>query len=330
MNNWLTLNKEQQLNLFTQVSADTGLPPFAIEKDTWVTLVLRFLFASELNEYIVLKGGTSLSKVYKLIERFSEDIDIAIDREYLGFKGDLSKGEIRKLRRSSHEFVLHRMPDLLSEQFANYGVAADQYDISVPNTEISDQDPELVHINYKSFYEEESYLPTRVLIEIGTRSLNEPFEERNIGSLIDANFGDATFSEKPFKVKTIIPEKTLIEKLILLHEEFKKPVEKIRYHRMSRHLYDIYQIGNTKFGESAFKDKELFEQICIHRAIFTPVRGIVYDKLRYDILEFLPPNEFLELYRSDYQEMQRNMIYGDSPKFDDLIDYLKNIQNLFS
>ena len=79
-----------------------------------------------------------MSKVYKLIERFSEDIDIAIDREYLGFKGDLSKGEIRKLRRSSHEFVLHRMPDLLSEQFANYGVAADQYEISVPNTEISD------------------------------------------------------------------------------------------------------------------------------------------------------------------------------------------------
>ncbi|MGP8322604.1 MAG: nucleotidyl transferase AbiEii/AbiGii toxin family protein [Methanosarcinaceae archaeon] len=105
-----------------------------------------------------------------------------------------------------------------------------------------------------------------------------------------------------------------MEKLILLHEEFKKPIEKIRYHRMSRHLYDIYQIGNTKFGESAFKDKELFEQICAHRAIFTPVHGIVYDKLR---------NEFLELYRSDYQEMQRNMIYGDSPKFDDLIDYLK-------
>ena len=70
MDNWLTLNEEQQLNIFTQAGADTGLPPFAIEKDAWATLVLRMLFASELNDHIVFKGGTSLSKVYDLIERF--------------------------------------------------------------------------------------------------------------------------------------------------------------------------------------------------------------------------------------------------------------------
>lgn len=328
MNNWLTLNKEQQLNLFTQAGADTGLPPFAVEKDAWVILVLRVLFASELNEHIVFKGGTSLSKVYKLIERFSEDIDLAIDREYFGFEGNLSKGQLRKLRRRSHEFSLNQMPDILKKQFEEYGIETETYEIIVPNTEISDQDPEIIHVNYKSLYEEETYLPNRVQIEIGARSLNEPFEKRSIGSLIDANFGDAEFSEKPFNVRTIIPEKTFFEKLILLHEEFKKPEAKIRYQRMSRHLYDIYQIANSKYGESAFKDEGLFKQICNHRAIFTPVRGIVYDKLRHDNLEFLPPDELMERYRSDYQEMQQNMIYGDSPKFDDLIDYLRNIHNI--
>ena len=75
MNNWLTLTKEQQLNIFANAGVETGLPPFAIEKDAWVTLVLRMLFNSELNDNIVFKGGTSLSKVYGLINRFSEDLD---------------------------------------------------------------------------------------------------------------------------------------------------------------------------------------------------------------------------------------------------------------
>ena len=94
MSNWLSLSKDQQLNLFNQIGDVTGLPPYAIEKDAWVTLVLRMLFASKLHDHIVFKGGTSLSKVYNLIERFSEDIDLAINREYLGFDSELSKGEI--------------------------------------------------------------------------------------------------------------------------------------------------------------------------------------------------------------------------------------------
>ncbi|MDZ7765640.1 MAG: nucleotidyl transferase AbiEii/AbiGii toxin family protein [Melioribacteraceae bacterium] len=100
MTNWLTLNKKDQINLFNQVSFENRASPFAIEKDAWVTLVLRMLFDSELNQHIVFKGGTSLSKCYNLIERFSEDIDFSIDKSYLGFEENLSKGEIRKLRRA--------------------------------------------------------------------------------------------------------------------------------------------------------------------------------------------------------------------------------------
>jgi len=91
MSNWLSLTKEEQISLFTRAGAETGLPPFAIEKDAWVSLILRMLFSSTLSEHIVFKGGTSLSKVYNLIERFSEDVDLAINREYLGFEGELNK-----------------------------------------------------------------------------------------------------------------------------------------------------------------------------------------------------------------------------------------------
>jgi len=122
MNNWLTLPKETQKELFNQISSSTGLPAFAVEKDAWVTLALRMLFASSLKDHIVFKGGTSLSKCYNLINRLSEDIDIALDRKYLGFGNELTKGKIRKLRKSSHSFVLNELPVILGESLNEYEI----------------------------------------------------------------------------------------------------------------------------------------------------------------------------------------------------------------
>ena len=296
MNNWLSLKTEQQIELFIQAGAETGLPPFTIEKDAWVTLVLRMLFASELSEHIVFKGGTSLSKVYNLIKRFSEDVDLAIDRSFLGFEGILSKGEIRKLRRASHDFSLKKMPEILLAQLEAYGIDSALFEIDVPNTKVSDQDPEIVYVNYNSVLEEEGYLPNRVQIELGARSLNEPSSASSIGSIIDETFGDTEFVEEPFDVKAIVPEKTLLEKMILLHEEFQKPAEKIKSHRMSRHLYDIYSIHSTEYGESALKDEKLFRAICTHRAVFTPVKGVDYYELKLSDLNFLPTGDLEDQY----------------------------------
>jgi len=325
-NNWLNLSKQQQINIFNQAGVQTGLPAFAIEKDAWVTLVLRMLFSSELSSHIVFKGGTSLSKVYRLIERFSEDIDLSINREYLGFGEDLTKGKIRKLRRASHSFSLNTLPDILEKQFDQYGIDGSLYDISVPNKKISDQDPEVVHINYESVFEEETYLDNRVLIEIGARALNEPFEEKEIQAIIDEQFPEAEFSDNPFLVKTIVPEKTFLEKMILLHEEFCKPTEKIKYNRMSRHLYDIDQIADTEYGKRAMKDDQLFRDICNHRAVFTPVKVVEYNKLNLKDLEFIPPDDFIKQYRDDYSEMQSSMIYGDNLPFDELIKKLQKLK----
>ena len=325
MSNWLSLDNRDQIDLFAQAGVEAGLPPIAIEKDAWVTLVLRMLFASELSGHIVFKGGTSLSKVYGLIERFSEDVDLAIDRSYLGYKDDLSKGEIRKLRRASHDFSLIKMPDILNAQLEAYGIDPDLYNIEVPNTKVSDQDPEIIYISYESVFDEESYLPDRVQIEIGARSLNEPFAISSIGSITDKIFVDSEFMEEPFKVKSIIPEKTFLEKMILLHEEFQKPEEKVRSHRMSRHLYDIYKIHNTRYGSSALKDAVLFRSICTHRAIFTPVRDVDYDALKLSDLNILPTGYLADLYENDYQAMRENMIYGESPDFDKLIETIKTI-----
>ena len=246
----------------------------------------------------------------------------------MGFGDDLSKGKIRKLRRASHSFSLNTLPDILEKQFDHYGIDGSLYDISVPNKKISDQDPEVVHINYESVFEEETYLESRVLVEIGARALNEPFEEKEITAIIDEQFPEANFSDKSFPVKTILPEKTFLEKMILLHEEFCKPPEKIKYERMSRHLYDIDQVAGTEYGKRAIKDEVLFRNICNHRAQFTPVKVVDYDKLNISDLEIIPPEDFIKYYQDDYAEMRNSMIYGDSLPFNELVDKLQKLTNI--
>ena len=325
--NWLKLPVQKQQELFKQLNFRTGIQAQAIEKDAWVTLVLRLVFKTEISKHLVFKGGTSLSKAYQLIQRFSEDIDLAVNREYLGFVGELSKGQIRKLRKKSHDFVSTEMVDVLRKEFENYGIDNHLFNIEVKNTKISDQDPEIIEIEYKSVFNELPYIKQKVLIEIGARSLLEPTENKEIKSIISEYYSNNSFDDKAFIVKTISPEKTFLEKLILLHEEFTKPDDKIRYHRMSRHLYDIGEIISTEYGINALKNSKLFDEIIAHRKIFTPIKTVDYSELQIDKLNIIPPNEFLKKYENDYIEMQENMIYGKSLSFNDLINKIidKNI-----
>ncbi|HED07456.1 MAG TPA: nucleotidyl transferase AbiEii/AbiGii toxin family protein, partial [Ignavibacteria bacterium] len=205
-------------------------------------------------------------------------------------------------------------------EFGRHNIDNLLFKIEVENTKISDQDPEIIKITYQSTFDELSYISRRVLIEIGARSLLEPSEGKEIKSIIDENYHESSFTEKSFIVKTNLPEKTFLEKMILLHEEFSKPKEKIRYHRMSRHLYDIGQIISTEFGERALKNESLFQEIIKHRAKYTPIKTVNYSKLELNKLKIIPPDEFIDQYEKDYSEMQENMIYGEKISFNKLIN----------
>lgn len=325
MNNWLKLTKEEQMELFTQIGVKTNLPPQAIEKDAWVSLILLMIFTSELANQLIFKGGTSLSKAFNLIQRFSEDIDLGIDRRYLGFEGALTKGQIRKLRRACHTFVLQDLAELLKSQLFTYGVNGALYEVVVDNTQVSDQDPETIKVNYKSLFGEISYLPTKVLIEVSARSLIEPNLKVSLKSLIDEYYPETDFVEGEFKVSATDPQKTFLEKLILLHEEFGKPTDKIRHFRMSRHFYDLGQILDSEFGQEALKNKKLFESIIKHRKVLPPVKSTNYEMLTLKSLKIIPPGEHLEYYKSDYREMQNSMVHGESPDFDVLLKKISNV-----
>ena len=91
--------------IFQQIANAKSMTPFAVEKDWWVVQTLAVIYEMDVAEHLVFKGGTSLSKAWKLIQRFSEDIDFALDRAFLGYDGELSKKERTALRRASGIYV---------------------------------------------------------------------------------------------------------------------------------------------------------------------------------------------------------------------------------
>ncbi len=322
------LTDEQRRLIFRQTSAQTGINANLIEKDWWVCVVLRSLYSLPYSKYLSFKGGTSLSKCWHLIDRFSEDIDIAIDREFLGFGGTLSKTQISdRLRRAACSFVRETLQNELRDAILNYGLSADMFNVNVNITPITTTDPEVIEVVYPSLFEINPYIKNVVKIEISGRSMSEPVVESKVCSIIDETYLTAAFMSTPFKVRAVLPERTFLEKIFLLHEEFAKSKELIRTERMSRHLYDISQMMDTPIAERALKNRALYDSVIDHRKVFIGLKGFDYTTLKPETLQIIPPTGILELWHKDYEVMQETMIYGDSLPFEKLIEKIRFLNN---
>lgn len=318
----LSVNDRQ--DIIRRVQAENGLNRQIIEKDWWVTAVLRALFSLPYAEHISFKGGTNLSKCWHLINRMSEDADIAINREYLGFGGTLSKTQISdKLRRASCSFVREKLQYDLKRQLIEDGIRENDFSVTVHVTSVTTTDPEIIEVAYQPAFNENPYIRPKVIIEVSGRSMREPVAPVQLRSFIDEVFIQAPFTEQTFEVRAVVPQRTFLEKVFLLHEEFAKPKELVRTERMSRHLYDIGQIMDTPIAEEALTDKELYNSVIEHRRIFIGLKGFDYTTLLPKSLQIAPPTEIYAVWKTDYETMQETMIYGESLPFDKLIEKIK-------
>lgn len=330
MNKWLNIEKERRISIIEDLSRKVGLSPLAIEKDWWVTMVLKALFSTPFANHLSFKGGTSLSKCWNLIERFSEDVDIAIDREFLGFSGELSKTQISdKLRRASCSFVRETMKIEVEKQLSKLGIDKSLFDVKVNITPITTTDPEIIEVYYHSMFSEVSYIQSRVLIEISGRSMNEPIEEVEINTMISQSYPNTSFAEKPFSIRVVSPKRTFLEKTCLLHEEFSKSSTEVRSDRMSRHIYDLEKLMDTEIAKEAMNDIELYKSVIEHRKKFIGLKGFDYSTLLPKTISFVPPVEVISKWKEDYEFMQKNMIYGKSLAFNKLIEQITELNERF-
>ncbi len=332
---FIDLSKEDRTDVLDRVSTELNIRQReVIEKDWWVTAVLRAMYSLPYAQHLSFKGGTSLSKCWHLVDRFSEDIDITIDREYLGFSGTLSKTQISdKLRRATCSFVRETMQHDIAEQLHKNGIAKNKFQVNVDITHITTTDPETININYDSVLTfsidggNGLYVLPKVKVEVSGRSMNEPVNEVPLESMIDQVYPKAPFAEPKFNVRAVLPERTFLEKLFLLHEEFAKPKDLIRVERMSRHIYDIGQMLKTPIVEKAIHNEQLYRQVVEHRRKFIGLRGFDYDTLYPDSLNIVPPETIIEQWKADYENMRLHMIYGESVSFEELINNLRDLND---
>lgn len=321
------LDNSEKTAIFTQIATNLGMKPFAVEKDWWVSRTLEIIFQMPIAAHLVFKGGTSLSKAWRLINRFSEDIDLAIDMEFFGFSGSLGKSQRDKLRKTAGAYTTGTFFEDLKVAFRANGYR--DLEFVVIEAKDSDQDPRIVEIYYSSVIKPDTeYILPRVQLEISCRSLREPFTLRAFGSLVDEFYAGHDFTESLFDVPTVNAERTCLEKLFLLHEEFNRPLNKMRVERLSRHLYDIYQLTQAGVTAKAISDKSLYETIVAHRQKFSNVGGVNYNLHHPHRLNPIPPKEVIAEWEADYAKMKEDMIYEEKkPSFEDLISNLEYIRS---
>lgn len=276
-------------------------------------------------KHLVFKGGTSLSKAWNLIERFSEDIDLALDKKFLGYSGNFSVKRVKKLRKASREYISYKFFPELKQKFLD--AAYNDVELHLGNTTEPNPEPIIIEIYYKSVSSPSNYTKPRVLVEIGSRSLREPYTVKQFSSLVGEIYPDKPFADTPINISTVNPERTFLEKTFLLHEEFQRPVGKIRVDRLSRHLYDVEKLMDTEFADKALMDEKLYNDIINHRKIFTRIGHIDYNLHQAKTLNPIPPDALIEKWKKDYQTMVEEMIYGDSLSFDKLLERLKELKS---
>jgi len=338
VNEFLSFSEDRRRTLCEQAQDKIGLPPETIEKDFWVCWTLKKLFnLPKWGSQLTFKGGTSLSKGWALIERFSEDIDIVINRDALGFDGDKapdhapSKKQTRKrldaLKVASQHCVNEILLPLLVKSISQ--------EMPEPLSWRIDPDPDdpdkqtLLLVYPTAFADQMAYLRQVVKIELGARSDTEPTEKIKIHPYLKDAFPDL-FLQAHFSVRAVSRERTFWEKAMLLHEETFRPPEKKRQARMARHYYDLFRLIDAGVGHKAAGDLELFEQIAAHRQIYFRYTWVDYDTLCPGRLKLVPSDEQLASWKSDYSAMKDEMFFGKPPEFEDLIQTAKEFQDEFN
>src|SRR5690242_801449 len=219
MTGWLGLTDDERRSSLTQAQIRSGILPKAIEKDWWVTLVLKALFELPFAEHLIFKGGTSLSKGWRLIDRMSEDVDMALSPEAseMEYKPEPSKDYRHKIRKEGCKFTSTTIKKALEEKLNSYDLyyrKIEVYAKPVP-PDIPHTDPQEISVVYPPLYEPNDYLEDKGKIEFSVRSLKQPFDMIGVQSILSEVYPQSIYGEIAFNVPAALPHKTFIEKMFL-------------------------------------------------------------------------------------------------------------------
>ena len=328
-----------RMDLFLATARRRGLTAEIIEKDFWVCWTLKRVFTlPDPPAGLLFKGGTSLSKVFGVIERFSEDVDLSFNRAELGFRGDsdplnATTGKKRKHGLEALAETCQRVirEKLLPQLVAVFGEALAEPPSAAWGVELAEDDPDgqtvLFHYptgNRSRSSGEPAYIQPAVRLEIGARSDHWPAVEATVMSYAAAEF-PALFREPGCNVHALAAGRTFWEKATILHMWHHAPADKKFRDRQSRHYYDVVRLYRHELGMAAIKDTDLLLKVARHKEVFFPAAWARYTDAKPGTLRIVPPDARLPELEQDYRKMQE-MIFGDPPAFERLLEVLREIE----
>jgi hypothetical protein len=326
--------------LFTETADRMGAPSAVIaEKDFWVCWTLHHLFALDFRPKLLFKGGTSLSKAFGLIERFSEDIDLTLNRAELGFAGGDDPLEISGRKKRDRQIealaeacgraVREGLVPRLREAFARI-LGTEGWELEVVERDDGQVD---LHFRYPPALAPEdygglAYIAPLVRMEIGARSDQEPAQRVAIRSYAAEHFPDV-FTLRETQVTVLAPERTFWEKATIFHAESHRPLEGDRrppaWRQLSRHAYDVVMLDRGGVAQRALEQLDLLEAVARHKDVFFHTGWSRYSEARPGSFRLVPSAALLDALRADYARMQP-MFFGPAPSFDELVEELRQLE----
>ena len=325
---YLSLEPRERLELLDAASRQSGLAPAILEKDYWVCKTLNVLFAlPELGSHLVFKGGTSLSKVYGLIDRFSEDVDISFHREFLGFgeehdpeaaAGKEQTRRIEALQQACRDCIRERLLPRLSEAIATLLGGTEGWSL-----EIDPLDAQTLLFHFpQAGGPGLAYIAPSVRIELGARSDHWPSEEREILSCLGGAFDPAIGKAA---VRSLAAERTFWEKATLLHAEAHRPLDKPMPARYARHYHDLARLAESPVAERALADTALRERVVAHKAVYFRSGWARYDLARPASFRLLPPESRIVALEADHEAMIP-MFFNPPPPINEVLNTLATLE----
>jgi hypothetical protein len=313
---------EERRELFIATGARMGIRAELAEKDFWVCWILRRLFTlPELGEHLTFKGGTSLSKAYGLIDRFSEDIDLILERAWLGVPNEPTGSELqwlKKIKKACRYKVRDDLIPMLAKEL-DARLKGELWELVSPQS--GDEDPRMVVFRYPTAFPERvgDYVLSEVKMEFNSRSDAEPANEAEVRPYAAIEFPDV-LPEAGTRLRCLAPERTFLEKATLLHEELLRPIQLGVRSRLSRHIYDLAQMLAHGFEGRILDNLDLYQAVVRHRAVFFANDWMGdYSGMLTGMLILRPADDRLAEWRRDYKETGI-MFFSEPPPFGDLLD----------
>lgn len=325
MRDFALLPQKDRAETFEIAALRTGMSPAIVEKDFWVCWTLDYLFSHcEYRDSFAFKGGTSLSKAFNLIERFSEDIDLIFDWRLLGYGPSEPWDErsntkqdafVDKINADAGDFLAGTLKPAMESDFAD-SLAGDFA------LRIEEDDPQTLCFDYPRSFSDASILQT-IRLETGALAAWTPTQVAEISPYIAQEYPDS-FKEPRTPVLTVAPERTFWEKATILHKEAFRTNGRLP-DRYSRHYYDIHRMCQSPVKDEALADFGLLEKVVEFKMRFWRSNAARYDLCKPGTMRLVPPDDQLQRVRDDYNRM-RNMLFGDIPDFGEVMASIASLE----